>query len=167
MAKRKRQKTFFKVKEKLVLVPPKKFFGRKVVGVICLALGSLVMAFYGIYYYFLPRILPGQIKDVVVEENTLQFVANRVIILEPGVDLRIKDDLVEEAIAVSLNKFKEDQEIILFGQDSYRVYKIVKVESKVSSASGTLSLGDYGLRLILPVKVKPAKVTIIDAELSL
>lgn len=166
MAKRKRSKTFFKIKEKLVLIPPKKFFGRKVIGVICLALGSLVLAFFSIYNYLIPRFLPNQLKDVKVEEKFPQFMPERIIILGTGVDLKVTEGLVEGGILPSANKFKKGEEVILLSGSNYRTYKITVIESRVSSASGTLSLGDYGLRLILPVIVKPAKITVLDAELS-
>ncbi|MCL5090868.1 MAG: hypothetical protein M1514_02545 [Patescibacteria group bacterium] len=60
MTKKHEKRTFLRAKEKTVVVNPKKFLGRKILGVIFIIIGSLLLIFSFVYFYFLPNFSYGR-----------------------------------------------------------------------------------------------------------
>lgn len=167
MARRKRKKTFFKIKERLVFVAPKKFFGRKVLGVIFLVSGSLILAASLVYFYLipylLPRFFPPKKEIIEIKEIPEPFSAQRVLIPTIGLDLKIKEGNIEGKMPSKAEKL-EGAEILVLGKSSYRIYRVVDGNAKMGLVSPTLVVENGKLKLILPVSTKQPSFMSIEAE---
>ncbi len=163
MPRQKGKRTFLKIKEKLVFIPPKQLRGRKFLGVLCLVAGSLILAITASYFYILPRFFPAKTKVVAIKAEKEPFIARRVLILNRNLDFTADGDKVEGEIPLAVTKISSGDEILVLSQNAYRSYRVVKVIDQPGLATAKLSLIG-NLTLILPLKTKPVRNIIIEAE---
>jgi len=164
MPRKKQNKTFFKIKEKLVFITPKKFLGRKFFGVLCLILGSLILAFTGAFFYIIPHFFPPKTKivEIVPEEPT--FVPQRILFPKLGIDLPVYKNKPGESASLSLSKIKIGEEILILSRKDYQIYKVVSTNISVGSSSAEITILNNKLKLIFLLPGKPAKNMIIEGE---
>jgi len=166
MSRPKKKKAFFKIKEKLVFVSPKKFLARKIIGIIFLISGSLILAASLIYFYLLPRFFPPKNEIIKVREGTEQFSSQRVLIPSITLDLKIGKQGLEGKMLSKVEKLTEGTEIFVLGKESYRIYKVISQQAKMGSVSPTFVIEDHQLNLILPTSGREASFMSIQAELE-
>jgi len=159
-------KIFFKIKEKLILVPPKKFIGRRLIGIFCLGLGSLILAFSTIYYFILPNFFPKTVPVIPAVEEKKEFVPKRLVIPSAGMDLLIKNNSYEGNISVLASKIALGEEIYLLGGGDYKIFKVTNLETTTATISSVFLLQDENLRIVLPLPGKQAKNLIINLQES-
>lgn len=167
MPRPRKKRTFFKIKEKLVFVTPKKFFGKKILGIICLISGSLILTFSLVYFYLIPKLLPRFVppqKEIVeVKEAPEPFSAQRVLIPEAGIDLRIEGGSIKGEAPPKIERI-EGKEVLVLGKSSYRIYKVVLGQTQAGKASPTLVIQDGQLRLVLPLSTQRPTYISIEAQ---
>lgn len=164
MPRKKTKKTFFKIKEKLILVPPKKFVGRRFLGIICLICGSLVLAISLAYFYLIPNFFPAKTKIVEIREEKVAFVPKRLLFPYLGFDFPVENNVIETKFPLKNIEVEKGTEILVLSQNEYRGFQVTQVTMENSSSSSTLKFTDQGLNLVLQTKVKPPKTLIIEAE---
>ena len=163
MPRGKSKKAFVKIKEKLVFIPPKKFLGRRVLGVILLIVGSLVLTFSLFYFYLAPIFFPPKTKIVKVKEESPPFVPERVLIPALNLSYWPKEGTVEGKVTLALAQGAKGEEILLLGEKEYLRYEIVSVEAASATAAAGLNWEEGRLKLILLSQTKPAKNIILEA----
>lgn len=163
MAKKKSRRSFFKVKEKLVLIPPKKFFGRKFLGVVCLILGSLLLTGSVLFFYVIPVFFPVKTKIVQIEKEKPSFLPQRILIPKQNLDLLVENGEVVFSQPLKVPEFKKGEEIIVLSQNEFQDFKVT--ESKVENILGdsVLIISGLNFKLTLQTQVKPPKLTTIEA----
>jgi len=162
MARRKNRKSFFKIKEKLVFITPKKFLGRKFFGVLCLILGSLILAFTGAFFYVIPHFFPPKTKIVEILPEEPSFVPQRILFPKLGIDLPVYKNKPGENLPTNLSKIKTGEEILILGNKDYRIYKVVSAKINTGSGSAEMTILISQLKLILSLPGKPAKNMVIE-----
>lgn len=164
MPRKKEKQTFFKIKEKLVFVPPKKFFKRKLMGIVCLLCGSLILAVSLAYFYVIPRFFPATKSSTteIIEKKTV-FVPKRILVPYLGLDFSVEEDIIKAEPPLKNFVVERGEEILVLSEDSYQRFQVILVTTQNSSSSSTIKLDDQGLQLILQTKVKPPKTLIIRA----
>lgn len=165
MPRKKSKKTFFKIKEKLILVPTKKFVGKRFLGIICLVCGSLILTISLVYFYLIPNFFSAKTKVVEIKEEKTPFVPERILFPYLGLDFPVKNDVLETKLPLKNFAVEKGAEILVLSQDSYKDFQVTLVTTQNSSSSSTLKLIDQGLKLVLQTKIKPPKTLIIEAEL--
>jgi len=164
MPRKKEKQTFFKIKEKLVFVPPKKFFKRKLMGIVCLFCGSLIIAVSLAYFYVIPRFFPTTRSSTIeIIEKETAFVPERILFPYLGLDFSVEEDIVKTEPPLKNFVVERGEEIFVLSGDSYKSFQVILVTTENSSSSSTLKIDDQGLQLILQTKVKPPKTLIIRA----
>ncbi len=164
MPRKKQKKNFFKIKEKLVFITPKKFLGRKFFGVLCLVCGSLILAFTGAYFYLIPHFFPPKTKIVEVLPKESAFVPQRILFPQLSIDLPIFNNKPFGDLPTNLSKIKAGEEVLVLSNKDYLIYKVISTNVSVGSSSAEMSLNDSKLKLILLLPGKPAKNMIIEGE---
>ncbi len=164
MPKKKEKKTFFKIKERLVLLPPKNFFGRKVIGIFCLIFGSLTITISFLYFYLIPNFFSPRDKPAIKEEK-LEFAPERILIPFLGLDFSVEGNLIDAKPPLKNFEVEKGEEIVVLGKGIYKDFLVKQVLVQESSSSSKLELLDNNLKLILQTRVKPPKTLIIEAEL--
>lgn len=162
--RKKSPRSFFKIKQKLVLIPPKKFLGRKLLGVFCLTLGSLILSSSAIYFYLIPALFPKQPKVTQIVESKPQFSPERIIIPAVNLNLSIRGGNFTGKIPPVAAKVQNGNEIFVLGGGEYRIYLTVGVETRTSTASNVLVINGKSLQLVLPILARPTKDLLIRAE---
>lgn len=162
--RKKQKKTFFKIKEKLVFITPKKFLGRKFFGVLCLICGSLILALTGAFFYIIPHFFPPKTKIVEILPEKPTFVPQRILFPKLGIDLPVYKNKPGESTALILSKIKTNEEVLVLGNKDYQIYKVVSVNISISSNSAEMTMLNNKLKLILLLPGKPAKNMIIEGE---
>lgn len=166
MPRKREKKTFLKIKEKLVFVTPKRFFGRKVVGIIFLIGGTLLLALSLIYFFLIPRLFPDRPKIEQVLENKNTFLPRRVLIPSVNLNFLVYEGIVAESDFSEFTKVKKGDEILILGKETYKIYRLTNIETKIGSASSSLILNERSMKLVLLREVKPSKNLIIEGALS-
>lgn len=166
MPRKKQKKTFFKIKEKLVFITPKKFLGRKFFGVLCLVCGSLILAFTGAYFYIIPHFFPPKTKVVEIVPQEPTFIPQRILFPKLGIDLLVYKNKPGESTALILSKIKTGEEVLILSHKDYQIYKVVSTNTSVGSNSAEITILNNKLRLIFLLPGKPAKNMIIEGESS-
>lgn len=163
MAKKKPRRSFFKIKEKLVLIPPKKFFGRKFLGVVCLVLGSLLLTGSVLFFYVIPVFFPAKTKIVQIEKEKPSFLPQRILIPKQNLDLLVENGEVVFSQPLKVPEFKNGEEIIVLSQNEFQDFRIT--ESKIDNSLGdsVLTISGSNLRLVLQIQIKPPKLITIEA----
>ncbi|HUW24004.1 MAG TPA: hypothetical protein VMW04_00070 [Patescibacteria group bacterium] len=163
MRRSKFPKTFLKTKEKLVFIPPEKFLGRRVLGVVLLIAGSLILTFSIVYFYLVPVFFPPKTEMVKVREEKPPFVPKRVLI--PAFDLSYwpEEGTVEGKVTLALAQAAKGEEIFLLGEKEYLRYEIVSAEATSATAAAGLNWEEGRLKLILVSQTKPAKNISLEA----
>lgn len=163
---RKNKKTFFKIKERLVLIPPKKFFGRKLLGIFCLFLGSVVLVGSAVYFYLMPAITNSRVERIEVFKQ-VPFFPERLIIPAVGLDLAIVNNIIANEISASV-KIKKNSEIIILGEKEYKCFLVTSVESRAGVVTDNFLLDKDGesLEISFKLKTKPPRLLIVGAELE-
>ena len=165
MPRKKEEKTFFKIKEKLVFIPPEKLFGRKLTGIICLVCGSLILTVSLVYFYVIPKFFPAaKGNPAAIKEEQPTFVPRRILIPYLGLDFPVENDVIETELPLKNFVVEKGTEILVLSQDSYKDFQVTQVTIQDSSSSSTLRLNDQGLKLFLQTKIEPPKTLIIEAE---
>ncbi len=165
MPRKKEKKTFFRIKEKLVLVPSKKLLGRKFLGIICLICGSLIIAGSVIYFYLVPNFFSEKAKTIEVKEIKPPFLPNRILVPGLTLDFPVNNGKVEIQPPLKLGEFKKGEEIIVLSESEYRGFRVTQSKIENGSAEPVLIISGLSLKLVLPVKMTPPKILTIEAEL--
>lgn len=164
MPRKKEKQTFFKIKEKLVFVPPKKFFKRKLLGIICLFCGALIIAVSLAYFYVIPMFFPSSKSSTTeIVKKIPDFVPERILVPYLGLDFSVEENIVKTKLPLKNFVVERGEEILVLSRDSYRRYQVILVTTQESLSSSTLNVDDQQLQLILQTKVKPPKTLIIRA----
>jgi len=163
--KKNQQKTFFKVREKLVLVPPRKFFGKKILGVFFLVIGSLTLSLTLLYFYVLPRIFPKADKAVEVEQQQ-EFVPQRLLLPGAGLDFSIEKEALSGKFPLSQGNIQKDAEILILGEKQYYRYRVEEVGVADSTDSARLFIEDSKLKMQVPLSSQKNKLLLIRAFLD-
>ena len=165
MPRKKEKKTFFKIKEKLVFVPSKKFFGRKLAGIICLVCGSLILTVSLVYFYVIPKFFSAaKVNQIEIREEQSTFVPKRILLPYLGLDFPVENNVVETKLPLKNFVVEKGAEILVLSQDSYKDFQVTLVTTQDSSSSSTLRFDGQGLKLFLQTKIEPPKTLIIEAE---
>ncbi len=139
MPLKKGKRTFLKIKEKMVFLPPKKLLGRKFLGVAFVVTGSLVLTFSLFYFWLMPKFFPQEPV----------FAPVRVLIPSQNLDFRLGEAKIEEGAFKKLAGLKEGEVVLLLGKSTYRLYLTTRVGKKSASDSAGLTINDRSLKLIL------------------
>jgi len=130
--KRKRKKAFVitKIKPKLVEVRPKKFFGRKILGVVFLVLGSAILTSCLFYFFLIPTFFSSPIQPEAEKVYKIQLPI-KILIPSQGIDLSIVEAQVDQdqwslpeseiCFLPGTTPFDQPENIILFGKNSQKV----------------------------------------------
>lgn len=165
MPRKKEKKTFFKIKEKLVFVPPKKFFKRRLMGIVCLFCGSLILAVSLAYFFVIPRFFPATKSSTVeIIKKQPAFVPKRILVPYLGLDFPVEEEVVKTELPLKNFVVEKGAEILVLSNDSYQDFRVTLVTTQDSSSPSTLKLDNQGLELVLQTKIKPPKTLIIKAE---
>lgn len=164
MPRKKEKKTFFRIKEKLVLVPTKKLLGRKFLGIICLVCGTLIVAGSAIYFYLVPNLFSNKTKSVEVREEKPLFLPKRILVPGLTLDFPVNNGKVEIRPPLKLGEFKKGEEIIVLSESEYRGFRVTQSKIGDGSAEPILIISGLKLKLILPMKITPPKILTIEAE---
>jgi hypothetical protein len=163
MPRGKLAKSFLKTKEKLVFLPPKKFLGRRVLGVILLIAGSLVLTFSLFYFYLAPIFFPPKTKIVKVKEEKPPLTPKRVLIPALGLNYWVEEGKIEGEVSLNLTKTAKGKEVLLLGEKEYLRYEIVSAEVTSATVAAGLNWEEGRLKLILVSQTKLAKNIILEA----
>jgi len=172
--KRRRKKAFVitKVKPKLVFVPPKKFWGKKIVGAIFLILGSAILTACLFSFLIIPVFFQKECPRVSLPEETEQT-PQRILIPRLNLDLPIEEAKLLEGqwvladkglsffsgttsfdksgniiifgsnkVLTKLNTIKKEDKIYLFGQEKYLVFEVIEIETVLPSDETIFGEGD-------------------------
>jgi len=172
--KRRRKKAFVitKVKPKLVFVPPKKFWGKKIVGAIFLILGSAILTACLFSFLIIPVFFQKECPRVSLPEETEQT-PQRILIPRLNLDLPIEEAKLLEGqwvladkglsffsgttsfdksgniiifgsnkVLTKLNTIKKEDKIYLFGQEKYLVFEVIETETVLPSDETIFGEGD-------------------------
>ena len=172
--KRRRKKAFVitKVKPKLVFVPPKKFWGKKIVGAIFLILGSAILTACLFSFLIIPVFFQKECPRVSLPEETEQT-PQRILIPRLNLDLPIEEAKLLEGqwvladkglsffsgttsfdksgniiifgsnkVLTKLNTIKKEDKIYLFGQEKYLVFGVIETETVLPSDETIFGEGD-------------------------
>ncbi|PIS14623.1 hypothetical protein COT64_01685 [Candidatus Shapirobacteria bacterium CG09_land_8_20_14_0_10_39_12] len=164
MAKKKVHQSFFKVKEKLVLIPPKKYFGKKIIGVVCLVLGSLLIAGSLLFFYVIPIFFPPKTEIVQVEKEKLVFFPQRILILKQNLDLSVENGEIIFDLPLKITEPKKGEEIIVLAQSEFQDFKITGSKTENILGDSILEISGLNLKLTLQTQIKPPKLVTIEAE---
>jgi len=163
--KRRRKKAFVvtKVKQKLVFVPPKKFWGKKIIGVIFLILGSAILTACLFYFLIIPLFFQKECPKVSLPKEAEQT-PQRIFIPRLNLELSVEEakladgqwvladasvcflpgtaSFVESGnliifgsnkVLAKLNLIKKEDKIYLFGQEKYLVFEVVETKTVLPS----------------------------------
>jgi len=167
--KQKKKRTFFKIREKMVLVQPSKGLPDfRIVGIFLFILGILFLGVALGYKYLFPakhQDKPLRVVEVPVEKIK-PFIPERVLLPRLNLDYLVKTSTPEGELVPKETEVVIDDEIILLDLDGqYKKYLVSDVEVKLGTSSGDFKVDKTDLNLILPIKVKPAKELWIVAKL--
>lgn len=167
--KRKRKKAFVitKIKPKLVEVRPKKFFGKKILGVIFLVLGSVILTSWLFYFFLIPTFFSSPAQTPAEKVYPVQLPV-KMLIPSLGIDLSIVEARVDQdqwSLAESeiyflpgTSPFDQPENIILFGKNSQ------KVLGKLSSIKISDQIYLFGEERYLLFEVTETKTVLPEDE---
>ena len=155
-----------KIKEKLVFVAPKRFLGRKVIGIIFLVSGTLIFAVSLIYFFLIPKLFPDKPKTEGTTEKSVVFLPRRVLIPSVNLNFLVYEGTVEGDTFIQMYTVKIGEEILILAKDNYRIYRLTNKEIKVGSASAGLVLNDRSMKLVILSKEKQTRNLIIEGSLT-
>lgn len=161
MPKKRSRKTFLKIKEKLVFIAPKRFFGRKVLGIIFLILGTLVLAITFIYFFLFPKLFPPKLEVKQTPMVKIEFLPRRVLFPAANLNFMVYNGLVEGG-KIDQNKMKIGEEILILGNNSYKIFRLTSINVKNGTAAAELILDEKTMKLILQTGGKPIKNVILE-----
>lgn len=161
------KKSFFKIKEKLVIIAPKKFVGRKLIGVICLFLGSLILASSTIYFFIIPKYFssqPNQPETEKIIEQKIPFVPNKILIPHINFSSPVINGEIIIKIPAPIVKTEKGEEIYLFNQGKYQMYLVINSQIMDGNISNKITMDNRLIELFFQLPDKKAKYLIINAE---
>lgn len=165
-----------KVKQKLVFVPPKKFWGKKIIGAIFLILGSAILTACLFYFLIIPVFFQKECPRVSLPEETEQT-PQRIFIPRLNLELPVEEAKLADGqwtlagtgvfflpgttsfdksgnvvifgsnkVLAKLNFIKKEDKIYLFGQEKYLVFEVT--ETKTVLPSDEAIFGESGQKTL-------------------
>ena len=160
-------KNFFKIKKELVFEEPKNWSKRKLVGVIFLILGTMTLLSWWFFSYLLPSNFFAKISLQKFFEENDQFILKRVLIPNLGLDILVDNGEIKEIKvlpSLKFEDFKPGQEVILFSDKAYQIYKIVNLKIEENSNEQSIFFSEPTLIVTFPLEKNLSKVLLIEAK---
>ncbi len=164
MPLKKGKRTFLKIKEKIVILPPKKLLGKKFLGIVLVVIGCLIFTFSLFYFWLVPDFFPIKDKVVKIKPKEPAFVPERVLIPSLNFDFRLGGNKIEEEAFSKLVNLKKGALILILSRDRYRIYSVASIETKNISSGIGAAINDRLLRLTLANQANPPKSFIIEGR---
>jgi len=130
--RKKRKKAFVitKVKPKIIFVPSQKFWGKKIIGVIFLVLGSVILTSSLFYFFLIPYLfVPRECQTVplnVIHQSPQKIYFPSLNLELPVIEGKVIEDqwlLPDEAVAFlpGVSIFEEEGNLVIFGRNNPKV----------------------------------------------